>query len=54
MNRFLIAALGLLVATGCTNKQNKNMGTMDKNGSSKVYVTREITPESLVRIYKAY
>ena len=43
----------VLVAAGCTNKQNKNMGTMEKSGTPKVYVTREITPESLVRIYKA-
>ena len=53
MRKLIIAAMGLLVAAGCAHKQDKKMGAMDKNGTPKVYLIREITPESLVRIYKA-
>ena len=46
---FTIAAVCLLA--GC--KQNSNTGRATQPGEATVYLTREISPEALVRVYKA-
>ncbi|MBQ9202256.1 MAG: DUF362 domain-containing protein [Bacteroidales bacterium] len=47
---FLVAFVALLVFVGC---KQKAATASAKNEQATVYLTRDITPESLVRIYKA-
>ena len=59
----IIAAFSLLLAAGCTGKSNKSQTsnnateTMDNTPTetkeSVVYLTKDISPEGLVNIYKA-
>ena len=51
----LLTAAVALMLTGCTQKKNaQQTGTVEDNDTiSTVYLTKEITPESLVKIYKA-
>ena len=44
-------AAGML--TACTQKNNQKVDTMENKNAPTVYLTREISPESLVKIYKA-
>ena len=47
-------AAAVMVLTGCTQKNAQKMETVENNNSTpKVYLTKEISPESLVKIYKA-
>jgi hypothetical protein len=51
----LILMATLIMACGCTSKNNETATTNEtaKQDGATVYLTREITPESLVKIYKA-
>ena len=49
MKKLLFVCLALLTLAGCKNNQAKT----GSPGEATVYLTREISPESLVRIYKA-
>ena len=53
----LLAATAALVSCGNTNRNNKSITptqvTDDSAAASVVYFTREITPESLVKVYEA-
>lgn len=54
INQITIAAIGLLALVSCSNRTNKSQPVVENAAdTSIVYVTREISPESLVRIYKA-
>ena len=53
MKKVLLAVLAAGVLTACTQKNNQKVETMENDSSSTVYLTREISPESLVKIYKA-
>ncbi len=50
---FATLAVGMLM--GCIDKKQTTEKEMEQNGNNEatVYLTREITPESLVKIYKA-
>ena len=50
---FLFSMLAAVMLTACTQKNNQKVDTMDNDSTSTVYLTREISPESLVKIYKA-
>jgi len=50
----LLTAVVATVLSGCTQNSSKQMNTTKTNeGISTVYLTRDISPESLVKIYKA-
>ena len=55
----IIAALSLLFAVGCTGQSNQSQTTenMENNTpeqqESVVYMTTEITPDALIRVYEA-
>ncbi len=52
----IILIATLIMACGCTSKNNETATKKEpaaKQEGATVYLTREITPESLVRIYKA-
>ena len=50
----IIAAFSLLLATGCTCNSNKSQSTMKQEQKEPVvYLTKNISPEGLVNIYKA-
>ena len=57
MKKTLMIAVLMLVASSAAFSQSKGLGSenlgVSNEGVSKVYLTREISPESLVRIYKA-
>ena len=42
-----------MMLTACTQKNNQKEETMENQSTPTVYLTREISPEALVRIYKA-
>ena len=50
---FLFSMLAAVMLTACTHKNNQKVDTMENKNAPTVYLTREISPESLVRIYKA-
>ena len=50
---FLFSMLAAGMLTACTQKNNQKVDTMENDSTSTVYLTREISPESLVKIYKA-
>ena len=50
---FLFSMLAAVMLTACTQKNNQKVETMENDSTSTVYLTREISPESLVKIYKA-
>ena len=45
--------LAVVALTACTQNNNQKMDAMENDSISTVYLTREISPESLVKIYKA-
>ncbi|MBR0036904.1 MAG: DUF362 domain-containing protein [Bacteroidales bacterium] len=49
---FLTAALSMLL-TGCSQSKQAQQGTVAEEQTPTVYLTREISPEALVKIYKA-
>ena len=49
MKKLLFVCLALMSLAGCKNNQAET----ESSGEATVYLTREISPESLVRIYKA-
>ncbi len=50
----LTAAVAMML-TGCSQKQNAQQGTVveENDSTSTVFLTRDISPEALVKIYKA-
>ena len=50
MKKFFYAILILMTMSGCNNNPATKTGSL---GEATVYLTREISPESLVNIYKA-
>ena len=54
MNKTVITLLCTLAFAACTNNQPKdNQNNKNMENTAKVYLTREISPEALVNIYKA-
>ncbi|MCR5132011.1 MAG: DUF362 domain-containing protein [Prevotella sp.] len=47
-----VLLMALFVSTGCAQKAQTNQAN-ETNGKTKVYMTTEISPEALVKIYKA-
>ena len=50
MKKILFAFIMMLTMSGCNNNPATKTGSL---GEATVYLTREISPESLVNIYKA-
>ena len=59
MNKTLVAVLAAALAlTGCAKGKNAENAAMDNNSEQKadtsvVYMTREISPEAIIKLYKA-
>ena len=53
MKKVILAMLAVVALTACTQNNNQKMDAMENDSISTVYLTREISPESLVKIYKA-
>ena len=53
MKKILLLICALLIMTACTQQNNRKENIMESKCTPTVYLTREISPESLVRIYKA-
>ena len=54
MKKTTITLLCALVFAACTNTQtDNNQNNKNMENTAKVYLTREISPEALVKIYKA-
>ena len=50
----MMAATATMVLAGCTQKSKAQQGEVENNDTiSTVYLTKEISPEALVKIYKA-
>ncbi len=50
---FIFAIAALAMMTGCKQKTSDEQSDATENQESVVYMTKEITPESLVKIYEA-
>ena len=49
----IMTAAVAAMLTGCTQKNNAQQGAVENDTISTVYLTKEISPEALVKIYKA-
>ena len=49
----ILTAAAAMMLMVCTQKVNAQQGIVENNGTSTVYLTRTISPEALVKIYKA-